>query len=68
MEPPVYGDSHALTLTEADFSEGGLTVPSHARPGKLFTANHEIIDATVGQLTGDALGRIVTAVVRILRG
>ncbi|MDO8677208.1 MAG: type II toxin-antitoxin system PemK/MazF family toxin [Acidobacteriota bacterium] len=51
-----YGDARAVPLAQSDFSWGGLRVPSHARPGKLFTANTEIIAADSGMLTpeGDA--------------
>lgn len=34
-----YGDSRAIALTNASFATGSLRVISYARPGKLFTAN-----------------------------
>ncbi len=51
----------------ADVGRGGLRITSHARPGKLFTANSDLIDSEAAVLTPEALTRIIDAVVRILR-
>jgi mRNA interferase MazF len=62
-----YGDSSAISLDAAAFAHGSLRVTSYARPGKLFTASDDLIVAEVGTLTGEALVRIVDAVVVLLR-
>lgn len=62
-----YGDSVAVTLKEADFVSGSLSLTSYARPGKLFTASSELITAEVGTLKPEALTQIVNAVVTVLR-
>ncbi|MEX0867579.1 MAG: type II toxin-antitoxin system PemK/MazF family toxin [Pirellulales bacterium] len=62
-----YGDPCSVTLNDADFITGGLRRASHARPGKLFTANEQLIANSVGRLRDDALRRIVDAVVALLR-
>ena len=62
-----YGDSSTVKLEEADFASGSLHVTSYVRPGKLFTASTELIKADVGMLKGEALTRIVDAVVALLR-
>ena len=62
-----YGDSRAIELVDASFSRGSLRVASYARPGKLFTANHDLMVAQVGNLKEESLAEIVEAVVRILR-
>ena len=64
-----YGDPVAVTLEEADFVSGSLSLTSYARPGKLFTAtaSRELITAKVGTLKPEALTQIVDAVVAVLR-
>lgn len=51
----------------ADFQSGGLRQVSYARPGKLFTANHDLVVQQVGVLKDEPFGRIVEAVVALLR-
>ena len=63
-----YGDPAAVELQDDDFERGGLDRISFARPGKLFTANDSIVDRSVGVLTADGLGRLVDAVVTLVRG
>jgi len=62
-----YGDDRAVTIESADLATGSLRVISFARPGKIFTANESIVTATVASLTPDAYGRVVGAVVNLLR-
>jgi mRNA interferase MazF len=62
-----YGDPRAMPLIEADFASGSLRTESYARPGKLFTASLELIVAQVADLQPESLGRVVEAVVAILR-
>lgn len=62
-----YGDSTAVALDATAFSSGSLHVTSYARPGKLFTASHDLITAEIGALKPDAFARIVDAVVTLLR-
>lgn len=40
---------------------------SYVRPGKLFTANHNLVVAQVGDLKVDSFKQIVEATVDILR-
>lgn len=63
-----YGDPHAVELTQADFASGSLARTSYARPGKLFTADGQLIQRQVGVLTTAALDRVTTAAVLLLRG
>lgn len=63
-----YGDPRALQLTPASFASGSLRTDSYARPGKLFTASHELVVAEIATLTLDARNRVIDAVVAILRG
>jgi mRNA interferase MazF len=63
-----YGDAHAVELMQASFASGSLRRDSYARPGRLFTANRDLMVGQVGSLRPESLGRVVEAVVPILRG
>ena len=62
-----YADPHAVSLDHADFQVGSLRIKSYARPGKLFTANQQLIVSQAGQLTTAAFTRVLDAVVALLR-
>ncbi len=62
-----YGDHGAVTLEPGSFATGSLRAVSFARPGKLFTANQDLIVTEVATLKPDVLQRVVTAVVHLLR-
>ena len=62
-----YSDIRAVTLDEEDFTTGSLRVTSYARPGKLFTANRELIASEIAALKPESLQRLVDAVVDLLR-
>lgn len=62
-----YGDSRAITLEDTSFSAGSLRVLSYARPGKLFTANRDLIVSDVATLKSQSLRQVVDAVVDLLR-
>jgi mRNA interferase MazF len=61
-----YADTRAIKLTDESFHRGGLQRTSYARPAKLFTANHELMEAEVGVLTAEALRQVIDAVVEVL--
>jgi mRNA interferase MazF len=62
-----YSDARAVKLTNSDFHKGSLRVVSYARPGKLFTANQELLVSEVGVLNDKAFDRVLGAVVGVLR-
>jgi mRNA interferase MazF len=62
-----YGDTRAIKLEDTSFSAGSLRVLSYARPGKLFTANRDLIISDVATLKSQSLKQIVDAVVDLLR-
>ena len=62
-----YGDPLALKLDDQDFATGGLHVESFVRPGKLFTADANLILSTEGKLTPAAFQRVLNTVVNLLR-
>lgn len=61
-----YSDARAITLVDASFVTGSLRVTSYARPGKLFTANRNLMVAQVGSLKAKPFRQIIEAVVSIL--
>ncbi|MEW6360471.1 MAG: type II toxin-antitoxin system PemK/MazF family toxin [Planctomycetota bacterium] len=63
-----YGDPLAVELADASFQEGSLRVVSYARPGKLFTANREIMVERVGSLKVGPFSAIIQAVIDLLQG
>jgi len=62
-----YADAKAIRLANSDFEKGSLRVVSYARPGKLFTANQELLVSEVGILNDKAFNRLLDAVVGVLR-
>jgi len=61
-----YGDPKAVQLTDLDLVSGSLQVVSYARPGKLFTANRNLIVAQVAILKPELFKKVVEAIVDIL--
>ena len=62
-----YGDPRAISVTDTDLASGSLRVVSYARPGKLFTANRNLMVAQVATLNSDEFKRIVERVIDLLR-
>jgi mRNA interferase MazF len=62
-----YGDTRAIKLEDTGFATGSLRVLSYARPGKLFTANRDLIVSEVATLKAQSLKQVVDAVVNLLR-
>jgi mRNA interferase MazF len=57
-----YGHTRAILLEDNSFSAGSLRVLSYARPGKLFTANRDLIISEVATLKSQSLKQVVDAV------
>ena len=62
-----YGDPLALKIDDQDFASGGLHIESFVRPGKLFTADANLILSTEGKLSPAAYQRVLNTVVNLLR-
>ena len=62
-----YGDTGAIELTHSAFASGSLRVTSYARPGKLFTASHNLVTSELALLSPGMFARVVDAVVDLLR-
>jgi len=62
-----YADPHAIELRDAHFVRGSLRRTSYVRPGKLFTANDELIARAVGEVSSDFRRAVVDAIGVLLR-
>jgi mRNA interferase MazF len=62
-----YSDPRAVAVSDEDFRAGSLRVESYARPGKLFTANRDLLVAQVGELKEESFKRIIADVVSLLQ-
>jgi mRNA interferase MazF len=62
-----YGDVHGIEVTNDSFDSGSLRVTSYARPGKLFTANEDLMVSQVAILNAASFKTIIDAVIDILR-
>jgi mRNA interferase MazF len=60
-------DSYAISITDAELSDGGLRQDSNVRPNRLFTADSNIIAYKVGTLTAAKLQEVVDKVIEIVR-
>ena len=60
-------DARAVRIEEGSLVTGALHVTSFARPGKLFTASHNLIAAEIATLTPASLHQLIDAVVDLLR-
>lgn len=61
-----YGDSSAIKITDESLASGALCVTSYVRPGKLFTANFDLIVAELGIIRREMFEIILKGVVRII--
>jgi mRNA interferase MazF len=62
-----YRDSKAVPLSDKSFETGSLRITSYVRPGKLFTANNNLMTTEVGKLKEDVFKGIIESVINILR-
>lgn len=62
-----YADANAISLAQADFASGSLQVTSYARPGKLFTANRNLVVSQVGYLKTERFQQVIDAVVNMVK-
>ncbi len=62
-----YSDNKAISIDNADYKKGSLTMVSFVRPSKLFTANVELIHKNVASLTDASHQKIVSVILQILK-
>lgn len=59
-------DSYALTLSDDDFTSGGLRQESNIRPNRIFTADSNIILYRAGVLSSAKLQEVITRLIQII--
>jgi mRNA interferase MazF len=63
-----YGDPRTVQLNNLDFQSGSLPVVSYARPGKLFTANEELVKNQAGVLKPERFEILIDTIIALLKG
>lgn len=63
-----YGDRKAVTIATEDFKDGSLPRLSYARPGRLMTADRELVSRSLGKLLEAKREEIVTAIKGLIDG
>jgi mRNA interferase MazF len=59
-------DEYSISLDSSDFASGGLNLPSHIRPNRLFTADSHVVLYSAGRVRTNKLNETVDAVITIL--
>ena len=59
-------DRYSLPITDADFAQGELRLPSYVRPNRIFTADRSLILYRIGTLKPGRTSEVVARVVAIL--
>ena len=54
-------------MMNEDFQEGSLHVTSYCRPGKLFTANRDLISGQAGVLKVVILDKLIDEIIGLLK-
>jgi mRNA interferase MazF len=62
-----YGDTRAIQITAADFTQGSLRATSYARPAKLFTAPPSLVAGQIGELHPASFSAIRDAAARLIQ-
>ena len=62
-----YHDQRAIQLEQSSFTRGHLLKTSYVRPGKLFTANTDIIERAVAHLKPEIRQDVVRHIVELLQ-
>ena len=60
-------DSHAIPLDFKDFQKGALKVPSNIRPNRIFTADKNIIQKSVGIVDLTVSEKVVDTIVALIK-
>jgi mRNA interferase MazF len=60
-------DRYAIPLDSRDFETGGLKLPSHVRPNRIFTADSSLVLYRAGVIRTTKLNDVIAEVVKIIR-
>lgn len=59
-------DMHAIAVEAKNFKSGGLKVSSNIRPNRIFTADKNIIQRSVGIIESSIFERVVEVIVALI--
>jgi|SRR5579859_1721370 len=59
-------DTHSILILNSDFANGSLNKDSYVRPGKIFTADANIIIKQAGILKSSKTEEIISKIVEII--
>jgi len=59
-------DSCSVPVSPSDFASGGLSLPSHIRPNRLFTADEKIVLYRVGHLPPAKVTEVIARLFEII--
>lgn len=60
-------DNYAINLTDSDFKQGSLHIPSMIRPNRLFTAERLIVIYKIGSLKDSKIKEVEETIVDIFK-
>ncbi|MBW2986797.1 type II toxin-antitoxin system PemK/MazF family toxin [Candidatus Woesearchaeota archaeon] len=60
-------DNYAISLSNKDFEQGNLSIPSMIRPNKLFTANKSLIEYKIGSLKKKEINNVSEKICEIFK-
>ncbi len=60
-------DGYSIPLTSNNFTSGSLQRDSYIRPNRLFTADSELIERSVGTISATKLNEVIRKIIQIIR-
>lgn len=61
-----YSDPLSIMLDDSGFASGSLRKTRYIRPGRLFTANRQLMVSCPGRLTPVCLGAVIRRIVQLM--
>jgi len=61
-----FGDNCAVELSDDDFSIGGLSIVSHVRPNKLFTAEAGLVAYKAGSIKKQKMKDVANVITKLV--
>lgn len=60
-------DSYSIKLENSDFIKGNLRKSSYIRPNRIFTADQNIIDYTIGSISKNKIDCVIDNIIAIIK-
>ena len=62
-----FRDRYSLLIDNSDFARGGLNRVSFVRPGRIFTADMDIVDYRIGTLKVEITEKVIRRIIDIIK-